>query len=208
MIGPVAQAGSFWYDTGEMTKRTWLKISVITLVSVLIVGGASYLLWSRGAETKPDQVAADPLLVRFHVVGNSMSPTIKDADWLLIRQQEMPQRGEIAVIHIPQEQSKLFCRRIVGIGGDKVVTRTYSNVKITTVYNSQHPEGMVYPQDIRPEGSVYEEHETIVGAQHFFAVGDNAVPGGSYDSDEWGTIGRADIVGIVKQRIEPSPRSF
>jgi signal peptidase I len=188
--------------------RTWIKASGIALALVVVLGGGAYLMWSRGAETKPDQAGPDPLLVRFHVVGDSMSPTIKDADWLLIRQQQLPQRGDIAVIHIPDEQSKLFCRRIVAVGGDKVVTRTYSNVKITTVYNSQHPEGALYPDNVKPEGSVYEEREIVVKDQEFFAVGDNAVPGASYDSDEWGTIGRSDIVGIVKQRTTPNPRSF
>jgi signal peptidase I len=191
-----------------VTRRKWLSAVGGVSAVVLVLGLGGFLVWSKGAASTPDQAAEDPLMARFHVVGDSMNPTIKDGDWLLIRRQETPQRGDVVVLRIPSDQTKLFCRRVVAVGGDRVVTRNYAGVKTTTVFSKDHAEGVVFPDHTAPLGSSYDEKETLVQTGDYFVVGDNTVPGASYDSDDWGVLPLSDIVGVVKKRTQPSPRTF
>jgi signal peptidase I len=138
-----------------------------------------------------------------------MMPTLQEKDWLMVRM-HLPEvrRGDMVVFKLPEDETKLLCRRAVGLPGDKITTRFYANVKITTVYSQAHLEGEVFPAGINSRDKPYNEQETIVEPGKVFVVGDNAVPGASYDSDDWGLLPMENLVGRVERRLEPNPKSF
>lgn len=138
-----------------------------------------------------------------------MAPTIKDGDWLLARKDfKRLAPGLIVIMKYPKDESKVYCRRIIAVAGDRVVMKYYSNVKVTTVYNRANPNGTVFPGNANPKGNAFGEYDANVTSGNVYVVGDNTAPGGSYDSDEWGLLPISDIVGVVERRTSPEPTNF
>ncbi|MDB5178954.1 MAG: signal peptidase [Patescibacteria group bacterium] len=190
-------------------KKKILLIFGGTLVASVLALGAVYAWNSNGSDVGKPASTPEAGHVKYHVRGNSMSPTIKDGDWLMAKLEASGvKRGDVIILHYPKDTSKIYCRRVAAVGGDRVVMKYFSNVKLTTVYTPADPEGISYPQGAVPNGNAYGQYEMTVGAGALYVIGDNAVPGGSYDSDEWGTLPVTDVAGIVDHRVEPSPRTF
>ncbi|KAL0273300.1 UNVERIFIED_CONTAM: hypothetical protein PYX00_006002 [Menopon gallinae] len=60
-------------------------------------------------------------------VGNSMEPTMKDNDIILLnkRNKYSPQRGDIVIIRSPNDPMKLLCKRVIHLPGDMVSRQGY-----------------------------------------------------------------------------------
>jgi signal peptidase I len=191
-----------------MSKKLILGISAGVVGLALVAIGFSATA-GHASDVAAPVSTPDTNTVRYHVVGTSMDPTIQDGDWLLARESKLAVgRGDIIILRYPKDETKVYCRRVIGTQGDKVVTKYYSNVKLTTVFSSAHPGGVAFPSGVTPLGQAYGEYEATVGAGQYYVVGDNAVPGGSFDSDEWGLLPAGDVAGKVISRANPSPRVF
>jgi signal peptidase I len=196
------------YGDAVMRIKTLIWAAGI-LVVMLVVAGGVYAWRGRPSDVSRPQPTPDSNLVRYHVVGTSMDPTIKDGDWLLARTDvKTVQRGNLVVMRYPKDETKVYCRRVIAVGGDKVVMKYYSNVKLTTVFTPDNPQGSVFPAGVTPVGNPYGEYDATVDMGSYYVVGDNTVPGGSYDSDEWGLLPQADVAGVVTERTSPDPRKF
>jgi signal peptidase I len=196
------------YSNSVMKKYVPLLLICVSLAGLAVLGVGS-ALGSKPSDVSIPVSTPDASLVRYHVVGTSMSPTINDGDWLLADTKVRSfQPGIIIILRYPKDQSTLYCRRIIAVAGDKVVMKYYSNVKITTVYDSSHPGGTVFPQGIIPNGNAYGEYDSTVTPGNVYVVGDDTAPGGSFDSDEWGLLPVGDIVGVVIRRTSPAPHVF
>ena len=62
----------------------------------------------------------------FIVAGESMAPTFSSGDYLIIDELTYnfinePQKGEVVVFRYPQDPSKFFIKRIVGLPGEELV---------------------------------------------------------------------------------------
>jgi Signal peptidase, peptidase S26 len=76
------------------------------------------------------------------------------------------------------------------------------------VYGENGAQKLVFPKGKAANGNAYGEFDTTVSANSFYVVGDNTAPGASSDSDQWGLVPRADIVGVVVRRVSPDSRVF
>jgi signal peptidase I len=60
----------------------------------------------------------------FIVSGESMDPTFKDGDYLIVDEisyaRREPQKGEVIIFRYPKDPSKYFIKRIIGLPGDTV----------------------------------------------------------------------------------------
>ncbi len=130
----------------------------------------------------------------FYVKGASMEPNFQDNQYLIIDELtyrfRAPERGEIIVFHYPPDPSEYFLKRVIGLPGE--------HIKIAdgqvTIYNSQHPEGLVLdetylPKGLQTSGSV----DMVLGPTQYFVMGDNRPY--SFDSRSFGPIDRSVIVG-------------
>ena len=147
----------------------------------------------------------------YQVEGYSMAPTMDHTDYVLVNKivytkleknvwsnflpfgdmesQEVmfpfhsPQRGEIVIFKYPQDESREFVKRVVGIPGDMVEIKkgfVYLNSeKITEKYVS------------------YRDNDSTrkfkVGPLSYFVLGDNRIS--SNDSRDWGVVPAKNIVG-------------
>jgi signal peptidase I len=189
-----------------MKKKALLIFSIF--VTGTMAAGAGLALGSRPTDITNLQRDVAGNVIKFREVGSAMSPVINNGDWLIATTKfSNLSAGDTVVFKYPKDLNLIYVRRIVGVPGDRVVTRYYSNVKITTIYDDAHPRGVQIPS-AAPNGNAYGQYESTVTPNAFYVEGDNVVPGSSSDSDEWGLLPRADILGIVTARTDPSPRHF
>ena len=152
----------------------------------------------------------------FHVVGSSMTPTLQEADYLIISKlgatgakisglfgkqtPYIPKRGEIVVFHYPKDPGLVFVKRVIGVPGDHVVLKDGK----VTVYNQANPSGYDPIKDLKLASDVtLGGFDDTVPGGNVFVLGDNRLPNGSYDSREWGYLPSSYIIGEASLRLIP-----
>lgn len=136
----------------------------------------------------------------FVVSGESMRPTFETGDYIVVDQLtyrfEDPKRGDVVVFRYPNDPSKFFIKRIIGLPGEKVEVEDSK----VTIYNEEHPKGLeltepyiFYTRD--------DEVEVMLGEDEFYVLGDNRFS--SSDSRIWGPLSRDMILGRAFVRLYP-----
>jgi signal peptidase I len=129
-------------------------------------------------------------LQNFRVEGDSMNPTLQDAEYILVNKVDYflhsPERGDIVVFHATPagQPDKDFIKRIVGLPGDVVQVKNggvYINARRLPETSYQHtiPDYNWGPESV-PSGD-------------YFVLGDNR--NNSEDSHLWKWLPRSDIIG-------------
>ena len=136
------------------------------------------------------------------VSGASMDPTFKSWDYLIIDriswQFDEPIRGDVIVFKFPQDPSRSFIKRVIGLPGETVVL-SGTSVKIT---NDEHPEGFFLAENYVAEENERPAHTTVtLGDEEYFVLGDNRLQ--SADSRVWGNLSKEYIVGRPIIRLFP-----
>lgn len=175
-------------DTGAPT--TARSRFLVFLENVLYIAGAVGLA-----------LLIQAFIIRpFIVSGNSMDPTIKHKQYLIIDEVSYrlrePARGDVIVFKAPPEPTKYYIKRIIGLPGDTV---EISDGKIT-IKNTAHPQGFTLDEQF----IVHTQRDTlkaVVPIDSYFVMGDNR--SGSYDSRQWGTVPKASIRGRALVRLLP-----
>jgi signal peptidase I len=145
----------------------------------------------------------------FKIPSGSMIPTLQIGDHILVNKLaygiRVPvwghylvdfgrvQRGDVIVFIFPEDRSKDFIKRVVGVAGDTVEVRgkkVYINGKQVEDPHA-HFEGDD-PQNILP-ASRDDYGPTKVPENHLFVMGDNRDR--SYDSRFWGFVNLDDVRG-------------
>lgn len=138
-----------------------------------------------------------------YVLGNSMYPTLHEKDRLFTNKilyiVDEPSRGDIVVLHAPDERNKDYIKRVIGIEGDVV--------RIT--------DGSVYLNDkkldeeyVSPNSYTNEELQIEVGKGEVFVLGDNRLKNASKDSRYFGTVDIDEITGKAFFRYYPFNERF
>jgi signal peptidase I len=142
------------------------------------------------------------LVQAFSIPSGSMQPTLLIGDYLLVNKFSYgirnplsnrvwiswgsPQRGDIVVFIFPQDPSKDYIKRVVGVPGDKIQVinkRLYVNGKEVVAPYAVYADNIVIPagQSTRDNfGPV------VVPKDSYFVMGDNRDQ--SYDSRFWGFV--------------------
>lgn len=133
-----------------------------------------------------------------YVLGNSMYPTLHEKDRLFTNKVlyliDEPSRGDIVVLHAPDEIKKDYIKRVVGIEGDMV------QIKNGEVYLNDEKLNEEY---IAPNSYTNEELEIKVGNGEVFVLGDNRLKNASKDSRYFGTVDIDEITGKAFFRYYP-----
>jgi len=128
------------------------------------------------------------------VDGDSMQPTLRDAQQLMLNRVEymfrQPQWGDIVVLKDP-EDGGLSIKRIIAVQG-QTVELAGGGVVV---------DGMRLKEAYLPKGTrtfsyrVYDRERINCGPEQFFVLGDNR--DGSADSRVYGPVPRQNILGVV-----------
>ena len=126
------------------------------------------------------------------VVGNSMYPTFKDGDLLLLRTFGTADYGDIVAVY-SSELDKIVCKRVVALGGD--------DIKITSneIYINQI---LISERYVRNENWCPDDYllEVTVPHNSVFVLGDNRLS--SVDSRTFGCLPTSAILGTYVCDIE------
>lgn len=136
------------------------------------------------------------------VNGASMSPTFETGHYLFIdlmtyRFIHPPERGDVIVFRFPQDPSKFFIKRVIGLPGETVAIQG-STVTITPL------EGEPFSIDepyVDPGNKRSDSTSRTLEDDEYFAMGDNRAA--SSDSRYWGPVPADYIVGRAFVRLFP-----
>lgn len=122
----------------------------------------------------------------FRIEGSSMLPTLHEGEYLIVNriiyQLEDPQRGDIVVLQYPNDRSRDFIKRIIGLPGDTVEIAN-DQVRVNGVILNE-PYISAPPKD---------NNTWVVPEGHYFVVGDNRL--NSSDSRSWSYLPESDLIG-------------
>lgn len=136
----------------------------------------------------------------FVVSGSSMIPTFEDGQYLIIDEISYrfnePKREDVIVFRYPNDQTKFFIKRIIGLPNETVDIK---NDKIS-IFNKEHPDGFLLDESFiknKSNGNVRFELKD----NEYFVMGDNRSQ--SSDSRYWGAVPKRLIIGKVFLRLLP-----
>jgi signal peptidase I len=137
----------------------------------------------------------------FIVSGASMSPTFETGQYLIIDQLsyrfEEPKRGDVIVFRFPNDPSKYFIKRIIGLPGE-IVSLDGGETSIT---DPRTATTVVLPEDYLVRDRTDDDLTITLSTEEYFVMGDNR--GASSDSRVWGPVPKENIIGKPFVRLLP-----
>ncbi len=140
----------------------------------------------------------------FVVEGESMYPTFKNLDYLIVDELTYrfaePKRGDVIVFRYPGDLKVFYIKRIIGLPGETVSIK-HGAVTI------KKPDGSTIALTepyVASEDATYNG-DTPLSAGQYFVMGDNRPR--SSDSRVWGVLPKEDIAGRAFLRLLP-PGAF
>ena len=123
---------------------------------------------------------------RFRIEGYSMLPTLQEGEYVIIDKLSYylndPERGDVIVLHFPNDRSRDFIKRVMGVPGDHIEIAD-GQVRINgTVLDEPY---------INADPSYNGTWD--VPEDSYFVLGDNR--NNSSDSHNWSFLPRDDVVG-------------
>jgi len=106
-----------------------------------------------------------------------------------------PQRGDVVVFRYPEDRSKDFIKRLIGMPGDEILVRdkrVYVNGALYKNPHEVHKDPRILPRELASRDNF---GPVRVPANAYFMMGDNR--DNSYDSRFWGFVPKADLVGMA-----------
>src|SRR6476660_588266 len=123
------------------------------------------------------------------VEGTSMTPTLTDQERIFINKFTYRfglgsiERGDTVVFWYPQDPSKSYIKRVIGLPGDTV------RIQSGQVFvNGTHLTEEYVPEENRDYNSWRDGHEQVVPPAQYFVLGDHR--NSSSDSRMWGWVPR------------------
>lgn len=161
----------------------WIDLISFSLISALIVIPIRLFI-------------ASPFIVN----GSSMYPTFAEGDYLIVDQItyriERPERGDVIVFRYPNDPSKFFIKRVIGLPNETVTLKGNS----VHIVNEKHPDGF----ELSEPYLVHREHGDGVfhlGDDEYVVLGDNRLA--SADSRSWGALDGELVIGRAILRVFP-----
>ncbi len=135
----------------------------------------------------------------FIVSGSSMIPTFENSQYLIVDQisyrLENPKRGDVVVFKYPNDTTKFFIKRIIGLP-EETITIDGSKVSIETKDGEKIELDEPYVEN---KSSNNMKVQTAVG--EYFVMGDNRAA--SSDSRYWGNLDEHFLIGKAFVRLIP-----
>ncbi|RMG58414.1 MAG: signal peptidase I [Deltaproteobacteria bacterium] len=161
------------------------------------------------------------IIQAFKIPSGSMEPTLLVGDHIFVNKFiygfrvpflrkrilkfTSPKRGDIIVFIFPEDRSKDFIKRVVGVGGDVI------EVRDKVLYVNGVPQEEPYVRHVEPSTYIPRRDDFgpfTVPQGKLFVMGDNRDR--SYDSRFWGCVDESDVLGkafIIYFSIKNDPDS-
>ena len=143
----------------------------------------------------------------FIVEGASMDPTFATGQFLIVDRLTYrfhePQRGDVIVFQYPDDPSKDFIKRVIGLPGETVSIKD----GVVTIMTASTSESSAVTKILNEPyvKSIHASHDTLtsqrLGSTEYFVMGDNRAQ--SSDSRLWGSLDAHFIIGRPIMRLLP-----
>lgn len=138
----------------------------------------------------------------FIVSGASMSPAFETGQYLIIDQLtyqfEKPKRLDVIIFKFPQDESKFFIKRVIGLPGEIVEIKK----GIVSIQTKENTDVLILDESyIADENERSDNIAIILRDDEYFVMGDNRQA--SADSRLWGPLQEDLIVGRALLRAFP-----
>lgn len=141
---------------------------------------------------------AQPFIVR----GASMEPTFEDGEYLIIDELSYhfrkPKRGEVIVFRFPEDVSKFFIKRVIGLPGERIELRDNKVFLVRDAKREELQEPYLAETLTTPDVAVE------LGKDEYLVLGDNRLF--SSDSRRWGALREELVAGRAWLRLWPLNR--
>jgi len=139
----------------------------------------------------------------FIVSGTSMVPTFQDGEYLIVDEISYrvtePARGDVIVFKYPNDTTKYYIKRIIGLPGETVDINEDGSV---IIINDENLKGLELTEPYIKNVMTKQVAMTReLGAGEYFVMGDNRPA--SSDSRSWGILPEDHIVGKTFLRLFP-----
>lgn len=136
----------------------------------------------------------------FVVSGNSMYPTFHNGEYLIVNElakyQGNYQRGDVVILRYPNDPSKYFIKRVIGLPGETVTIMG----GIVSITSDTQKTPIVLTEPYVQNAKVDSSSRTL-DKDEFFVMGDNRSQ--SSDSRIWGPVPRRMMDGKAYLRLYP-----
>lgn len=138
----------------------------------------------------------------FIVQGNSMYPTLRSGEYLIVNETvkitQDYRRGDVVILHYPNDPSRYFVKRVIGLPGETVSFNGYE----TTISGPMHEKPFVINEPYVAESQKKIDNvKRTLSDDEFFVCGDNRAQ--SSDSRVWGPVPRDYMDGRALIRLFP-----
>ena len=152
---------------------------VVLIVTIVIGACALYLLLPALTVV----FVAQPVRVE----GTAMTPTLNNGDKILVSKQlGTLERGDIVVFLFPQDTSKSFIKRIIGLPGDRIDVDVEGNVTINSRNLKEDYIDPAHNNMARSRWNNVRSEWKEINPGFYFVMGDNR--DASNDSRSWGPV--------------------
>ncbi len=136
----------------------------------------------------------------FIVSGNSMVPTFENGNYLIVDKisykLSKPQRDDVVVFKYPNDQTKFFVKRIIGLPNETVDIKG----SVVTITNEKNPLGFKLDEPYVKNTANNDTHLKL-NDDEYFVMGDNR--SASSDSRYWGALKKNLLTGRAFLRLLP-----
>jgi len=170
----------------EVQEGNWFLLFLRELVETLVLALIIFFLIRT-------------VVQNYRIEGHSMDPNFQDGEYLLVNKLAYRigeyQRGDVVVFRYPNDPSRDFIKRIIGLPGETV------EIRGGVIYIDGQP--LQEPYDTVPIN--YERAPVLVEPGHLYVLGDNRPY--SSDSHQWGLLPTELVIGKAWLGIWP-PSAF
>ena len=136
----------------------------------------------------------------FVVSGNSMYPTFHDGQYLIVNELTKYigsyQRGNVIILRYPNDPSKYFIKRIIGLPGETVTIHE----GVVSITSPERKEPLVLDEPYVKNSKLDSSSRTLDN-EEYFVMGDNRAQ--SSDSRVWGPVPKRLMDGKAMIRLFP-----
>lgn len=174
--------------TGKKILEYVKSIGIAILIALFIRAYIVQAFKIPSGSMIPTLLIGDHLLVNKFIYG--VNPPLSDKKILVF---ETPERGDIIVFKYPEDPSRDFIKRVIGVEGDIVEIKNkkvfVNGVELKEPY-ARHTDSYIHPRELDPRDNF---GPIKVPPHKLFVMGDNRDQ--SYDSRFWGFVDLKDVKG-------------
>ena len=178
-------------STGKSLFREYAESIIIAIILALFIRAFIVQAFKIPSGSMEDTLLiGDHLLVSKFIYGTKIPFT----DTVVLKLRD-PRRGDVVVFEYPEDPSKDFIKRIIGVPGDVVEgkdKKVYVNGDLYENPHAVHKEQDIIPKEQNPRDNF---GPIVVPENSYFTMGDNRDR--SYDSRFWKFVRRDQIKGLA-----------